>query len=57
MAQMQEYGIIDKPKQAPEPVKVKVEAPVAVAKPEVKDGNNQEWKSQFKQPPVGSYEV
>jgi len=48
MAQMQEYGIVDKlPKTAaPEPVKAKVEVvKPPVAKPEIKDENNQEWKT------------
>lgn len=44
MAQMQEFGIIDKPAKpaAPEPVKTKTEeAKPPVAKPEIKDENNQ----------------
>lgn len=65
MAQMQEFGIIDKPAKpaAPEPVKAKTEeAKPPVAKQEIKDENNQapaqqEWQTQFTKAPVGSYEV
>ena len=57
---MQEYGIIEKlPKTAaPEPVKPKEEAvKPPVSKQEISSGTNEAWKSQFKHPPVGSYEM
>jgi len=59
MAQMQQFGIIEKlpTTAAPEPVKAKVEeVQPPVAKAEIKE-ENQEWKTQFNKAPVGSYEL